>query len=348
MDRQTQRAEIEKLFQNSFPRPTPPKDFNTETASDNELIKYGYLPRPPDSAPPKVKELWKHVTSLPFKIVEPQLSVVDTPFISQKVADESHAHSPGWVGAIMPPTSSNETFFQVMAEWNVPTVGPHWEILNIGKDHQGTSKDSIQAWVGWQSPQPDDPPDPWIPPFNSGAVIGTSSFCIVTNGQIIDQGAKAWIQWRETISLVNGLSVYPGDVVCGVVTNLQVSLDPHGPPDTGTWVTMYNKTRGTTTGLIRLPGVALKGSTAQWLVGHEPYLSYGNLGRADPRHGPVVFSNILAVTADKTTGQLNSTNVDLSSATVLDKEFLGTVYSVARQIDSQSLQITQLSDCVIL
>lgn len=213
MDLAAQRAEIEQAFQQSFPRPAPPKDFNPNSASNSDLIKYGYFPRPPDTAPQKLKELWEHVTSLPFQIVDPKIAVMATPFVDEAFTVRRNEDTPAWVGAIIPSPPSGEAFFHIGADWNVPSVGPPWWFPPVGVAGNVTIRYSIEAWVGWQSPQPDDAEPAWGPALNSGATIGTSSSCTVTNGEFVGQETKVWIQWRETISVVNGLSVYPGDNV---------------------------------------------------------------------------------------------------------------------------------------
>src|SRR5271167_4837773 len=102
MDISTQRAEIEKQFQKSFPRATPPTDFDPKKASNSDLIKYGYLPHPPDTAPQKLKDLWERVTSLPFHIVDPQITVQNSPFVGLALIAKPNVASPGWVGATIP------------------------------------------------------------------------------------------------------------------------------------------------------------------------------------------------------------------------------------------------------
>ncbi len=46
-----------------FTYPAPPADFDPNTASPEELIKYGFPPRPGEKADPALRAAWERISS---------------------------------------------------------------------------------------------------------------------------------------------------------------------------------------------------------------------------------------------------------------------------------------------
>jgi hypothetical protein len=243
MDSQSRRTGFEKFIEQN-PRPSRPENFDPKTANNSDLFKYGYLPRAPHDAPSKLKDLWEHVTSLPFRIVTPKFTLVDTPAkrppFPQRPPSvvQRNVSTPGWAGATIPSPPEGETFTMIGAEWTVPSVGAPWQSeFSLGAQESTDMMYAINAWVGLQTPQTNA--SGISPAPNIGAAIGTSSTCTIVPGLLLptNPSVQIWIQWQEMVMAIEpsqetdtNFTVDQGDSVWGIVCDLTtIAWDPVTP-----------------------------------------------------------------------------------------------------------------------
>jgi hypothetical protein len=278
------------------PRIKPPKDFDPITATNADLLKYGYPQRPDQDETPRLRAVWgRKVASAPrfvSPVPRPAAKLVHKP---SPRGVELNVNSPSWSGASLSNPPEGQTFYTVSASWVVPSGGipPTAAFLN------GTAPDGryeTTVWIGLDSNQS---------LLNPGLSCGTRSFCQVRGGAVISnsQFANSWYHWD---SLNFGIDVSPGDLVtmtaCGTAGGKVGSI------------TMVNVSQNTVSGVINISapaGTTFQGSNAAWFVGNiysttNPFSNFG----------ATFFFDTLAGT--RNADESNSQEHDLSAATLLN------------------------------
>lgn len=236
------------------PPNAPPEAFDPSKASDSELEKYFYPPRPDLAKAPLEYASWEK-----FSSQKPQFVKAD--FIERPVGGLDDNRN--WAGAVLHASRGNdaptkdEVFFRAVGTFTVPSVSPkldeHEKLLD--GDYR------IANWVGI---------DGWD---NQVALkVGVLSEFTVKRGQYDTPTQVAAIVFRgpdPNRIYNNGFSFFfvkPGDEI---IAHVWGSPGARGPSRASVW----NTTQGlySNTELIPGPGLELEGRTALWVfAGHSP------------------------------------------------------------------------------
>ena len=190
--------------------PPPPEGFKPMSASNSDLLKYGFPPRPDKNASPKASTMWAKMMSRPHNYVPLKFSI-NTDRVRHPQGATSNlptTTSTNWSGAVISSPPAGQTFYAISASWIVPDAYPPQSAKSGNTFKDGTYQCSV--WVGI---------DGWYGPENTELIqMGTSSRAVVTNGQVT-QSAYAWFEWYPAYESPIDFSVKPGDLihvlVCG-------------------------------------------------------------------------------------------------------------------------------------
>jgi len=243
----------------------PPENFDHTTASDDELDKYGFPPRPDATLLPEARALWDATMSVVQEYVPPDLTEVRIPGM---------LFSPTWSGAILDPRPSPALkFFMISSYWIIPNAYPPT------CKREGTYRCySFVAFDGWQEPRTPSPP---------ALIFGTKS--VVRDG---NHFAKVFLQ-------VNGcehdfcLRVMPGDLVTAYLWVLD--RPTISPRRFGVYLVNRN-TGNATRAQFDLPA-DFQGTTAEWILARQK-IDYGQVGVATealPNYGATFYHNTCAL-----------------------------------------------------
>ena len=246
----------------------PPADFDPLTATNTDLLKYSYPPRPDKETTPNLRALWERKVSTSPRFVTPSGKNIRELFTktSAQGFHELNLTSGTWSGAIIDKPPSGQTFYTITASWTIPNAGvPPASAFPNGRIPDGVYA-SIQ-WVGIDG----DPAS-----LDPGLSAGTVSYCQVQNGQVLPdtQYAQSWYQWGG-LETYAGIDISPGDLVtvtvCGIAGN------------TEGLVTLLNATENTVSGAISVPAptnTVVTGFNVAWSLGftyddNDPLANYG-------------------------------------------------------------------------
>jgi hypothetical protein len=245
--------------------PPAPEGFVPAEASDNELMAYGFPPRPDSDVHPELAEHWKQLMSRPMSAVPPQFAPMPGAVGEPPQAREATVGQ-GWAGSCVSPTAEGDTIAFVMGQWTVPHVvdpGARQD-RNACATWIGIDKypDILQAGTTQSVHRLDEPYGP-----------GRSTF--------------AWHQWwfREPPRPITTLTVSPGDTMfCMISVRSSVEAD----------VFMLNATTDTYTAFPKKApaGTSLVGDFAEWVLESPSDGSLGDL----PKYGEVYFDWCVART----------------------------------------------------
>ena len=281
--------------------PLPPAEFNPRTASNRDLVKYGFPPRPDKSKHPLLSAKWDRVMARPPRRLPSQLKVPTSnsqPAIQNK--DLGSLTINMFAGAIVQKPQDETPLVTVTGSWTVPNISPPPDAVlnNEGTLFvDGTYEVGMSVGLDGGGLMQFEGETVWA--FgNDGLWAGTSSRIIVVDGLITQQDAYAWIRFWSPDSAVplsptpwTDVLVSPGDTVTfGVCTPA---------PGVGV-ISAVNVTTGLTWRIER--AVTLQGYAATWLVG--PFATQS------PNFGYTWFYDLVASTQEK--------DHDLDDATLLN------------------------------
>jgi hypothetical protein len=118
------------IVENLFKAETPPKGFNPLQASNKDLFRYGYPPRPNKETNPLYYAKWEKHLSRPIRFIKPTLkrgpTNLKTNFRKPDSTQRGDANSSNynWSGAVLTNPPSGQYFDSVSASWIVPTAWP--------------------------------------------------------------------------------------------------------------------------------------------------------------------------------------------------------------------------------
>jgi hypothetical protein len=308
-----------------------PADFDPRKATDPELIKHGYPPRPKGDANPKLQALWERLIKRRFRIITPHLTKTESvhpPKIQGVNADNTTIS--GWAGATNTSLPSDWSFNFVCAEWTVPNATIYWANEVADGPHD------INACIGLAGTFTGTPSFPGSYPM---IALSTMSRCVVSNGVVQpgSQTAYAWFSsWSE--GFIVNVPVHPGDKVGASMYGIASG----SAPLTTTTFQFWNFTQGLYTSFNWNPP-EFRATICQWLVGAEPYLVDENLPSPYPLTTGLVYSNTLAIGINAE--QTESTEVDLTSATLLNMVQPGGGEAITVELGPESFEI---EECCIL
>jgi len=313
----------------SFTYVTPAADFNPHTASNADLVKHGYPPRPDHKASPKHRALWERIIKRRFRVISPELTTIESPGPAKTPRVEVKSlNTGGWAGALNSSLPSGWSFYEVGAEWTVPNATIYWS------DEVPNGPNQTNAYVGLAGTFTGAPKFPGNYPQVS---IGTTSNCTVSNG-VVEPGSQTAYAWFRTFSeaFYLNIPVNPGDKVgASIYGNASGSA-----PLTAATFQFWNFTQGLNTS-INWTNQAFRATICQWLVGSQPYLVDENLPSPYPLNSGLVFSNTLALGINA--AQTESTEVDLTDATLLNMVLPSGAESVTVVLSPESFEIQECS-----
>jgi hypothetical protein len=221
---------------------------------------------------------------------------------------------------------------QVGAEWTVPNATIYWsnEVPN--------GSNQTNAYVGLAGTFTGTPTFTESYPL---VALGTTSNCTVVDG-VVEAGSQTALAWFRSYGEVFELNipVSPGD---------KVGASIHFTGLGSTWLTtttfqFWNFTQGLSTS-VDWSIAGFEATICQWLVGSQPYLvdRKRTLPSRYPLTSGLVFSNTLATGINAT--QTESTEVDLTSATLINTVLPSGVESVTVELSPESFEI---QECCIL
>jgi hypothetical protein len=223
-----------------------PEGFDPLKASENELIKHGFPPRPKE---PRLLSEWEKVmhrlASMSF--TEPQFFRTNRRHLPA-IRDATTHTNPTWSGGVvsLPWPSSVDPegakFFIAYGQWTVPSVTPAGPISNFRRFH-------CSSWVG-------------IDGWNSNDVLQAGVHCAAqnTSAGVVETEVYPWFEWfPENEIRITDLIVSAGDSVSCLVsatssTTANVIL---ANSTTDKYVAVEMTAPGSTT---------LVGDTAEWIV----------------------------------------------------------------------------------
>src|SRR5271170_191023 len=295
----------------------PPGIFDPVTASDPDLEKYGFPPRP-DPALLESRALWEETVSQPLEYVE------------SKFVDEIYPGvllSPTWSGAILKSSSPQSPlrpppfkgFRSISSYWIIPNAYPPYDCTPpVGSPQSNYRCYTFVAFDGWQDNSGDPP----------ALILGTKSESESHTATVFVQ-----IDGKE-IDL--SLPVMPGDLVTAHLWVLAI------PGRFGIFVVNRN-TGKATRATFNLPR-DFKGKTAEWIVARQN-IDYGYVGKATeilPNYGATFFHKTCAwgngheFTVDQ--GQL----IDMVASPQVyprDSKYYGQIISTAEHIRKNILLV---------
>jgi hypothetical protein len=221
----------------------PPMGFDSQTASQAALRRYGLPRRPDPDTEPKLAALWKQVFDRPTTYIKAQLAVDPLMSRPRPAAPPISGPVPGsWGGAHVTANSSDtDPMIMVSAQWVVPTVYP----LN-----QTGEEVFLAFWVGL---------------FGGGSLLQAGVMAEVyadTSKPVAWTAVTEWysMKYEDPTKSVANFPVAPGDTVSFLVCARE--------PNVG-YVSMSNVSRGLHTSLPVIPShddLALVRPEAVWAV----------------------------------------------------------------------------------
>ncbi|MCJ1484780.1 hypothetical protein MMC06_004953 [Schaereria dolodes] len=273
-----------------------PKGFDPTKSSDQDLIKYGYPPRPDEKETPLHFKKWTALVSRKPQPVYPEFKINPSgrqPVKNVNLDRAANGTSNNWSGAVQLSPPSGSTFNTVSASWVVPNAWPPVSAFNTSTGQWNDGSWETVSWVGI---------DGWSPPQQSILQAGTKSIVSVSNGTVTHT-SFAWFEWFPAFEIqFSNFIVNPGDTVHVMVC---------APTSTTGVASVMNISANTaTTTPIDAPSAAtaLLGQNAEWIL--EDDSSGGSLTPfAD--YGATFFFDCLAAAS-------NNTEVNLTNATLID------------------------------
>jgi hypothetical protein len=256
-----QRAPIvsEKVAQNeiktNLPEVTtkvgPPDTFNPLTASDEDLAKFGFPPKPKKDAAPKAFASWAKAVQAPQHRIVPQLEHTEIhhgPANGVKAGPSNgFSYSYNWSGFADFNSStswwSNNAMYFVYAEFEVPVAQQAFGACNGYWDY-GSS------WVGI-----DDGPDV----LQAG--IEYDALCYYFFGSPVrSQFYSPWFEWYPNGSYrINNLPIAPGDEIF-------VEVWSTSPTYGHAYLLNYSTNSSVSVDFYAPYGTSLIGNVAEWVV----------------------------------------------------------------------------------
>jgi peptidase A4-like protein len=250
--------------------PEPPHGFIPLYASDEDLSKHGFPPRPDGRLAPHVLAEWEKTFSRPLRRAQVELREIpgvrhgpNRPQGQPPRKGEliTNALSSNWSGAVVVPTS-RAPINLVVGWWTVPDVYPRQGFLNEYSSH----------WIGI---------DGWF----STDVLQVGSECDVSF--FGGKSCYAWFEWFPAGSVyLFGFGVTPGDRLHASIVAISPTL--------GSVFLMNPATAHYVSFLLNAPsGTVLRGDSAEWIV-ERPEVN-GNV-QPLPHYGAVYFDSCFAGT----------------------------------------------------
>jgi hypothetical protein len=275
----------------------PPPGFDPLTASNTDLIKCGYPPRPDKTKNPKLRALWEREVSKPWEFVKPDFSV---PLLRAQVPRKKITFpaliSGNWSGACLPSPPTGTKFQTVTANWNVPEISPPASAyLGNGQYQDGTY--GLAIWCG-------------IDGFNPNNIVlqsGIEVSVTVTGGTPGPITVWPWFEWVPA----GPVSLMGPSVPVNVRDSVSVTICGVSGENSAL-VSFQNLTTGKTTGFQSYTapaGTTILGDNAEWIV--------EDFGLPFPNYTVIGFKDVYATSGQGNLLDYETDNLSLSSATYI-------------------------------
>jgi hypothetical protein len=335
MDEETRNRFRKELVGQLVTCPAAPEGFDRLKASNKELLKYGFPPRPNKDALPTHHAKWERTMSRPLTYVTPEFEILDSTTRARKntvpmkdaipppAGVEGAPNDTIWSGAVNTSPPAGQTFCSVTASWVVPMAYPPQsaKVGNGWKDGTYT----CAAWVGIDGFAGD-----------SGRLLQTGTFSTVIvseGGQITSQYAQPWFEWFPLVPSITypNFTVKPGDTVTCTVIGGRLGAT------TGlVGITNLGSNQITSTQVPAQPGIFLKGLTAEWIM-EDPVQQSNGQQFPFPDYGTTIFYDCMA---SSTNGDdTESAESNLAGANMRTLGAGGIALSTPIQITPQVMQV---------
>jgi Peptidase A4 family len=258
----------------------PPRGFDPVRASDEELRRHGFPPRPDAVTEPARLRRWESVVSQVQTIILPEFAPIPVgqqvtgPDVGPPVPPPTFGSLDNWCGVVAF-HGLNDPVKEVSGSWTVPNM------TAVAFQHRPFI---CASWIGIDGFTYHDNPD------GSGPVqAGTTR--LITSGLVSWDLTFAWFEWIPAApQAISNFPVVPGDIVsCDIVLNTPTEASIHLVNLTNLTMTAFTKT-----------GVAAKGSSAAWIV-EKPDV--------DPPGQPLQLGRFVSVFFDHCRAKLQSGHV---------------------------------------
>jgi hypothetical protein len=267
-----------------------PAGFDPLSASDSQLLHYGFPTRPDAQIAPEMRKRWERAFSGKFTYIVPTFREMPekTHGPRLRVEAEGTGTSSNWSGSVVFVPGAGQSFQWIEGRWTVPNPYPS---TSDGK------WDYASEWIG-------------IDGDGSGDVLqaGTETDALAVGGTL-QRESYAWWEWYPiSEQKITNLPVSPGDIMyCLICVHSATS---------GSFY-FKNASNGISTSFtVTAPaGTTLVGNCAEWIV-ERPSVN-GSLSEL-ANYGLVYFDEGYASFATGAPGSnQNSTGIDLGAGTFL-------------------------------
>ncbi|KAH0538754.1 hypothetical protein FGG08_004708 [Glutinoglossum americanum] len=296
------------------PLHAPPDGFAPGSATDDELKKFIYPPRPNPTSAPKHYAVWQQIASCRPQFVSSTLSEAEITGLEE---------ARNWSGAVLPSTPPDDRvpFDCIIGSWIIPNLHPR---RNANRTYK-TGDYQCYTWVGMDGWTNDDC-------VKIGVVLDLEVNVDDGGGTTQKRSACAAILFRGkaedtmTVHIFKDFAVDPGDFVTGWVW---VTEDDDAIVGNG-WICNRSSNKWVSASVDAPDGVTFNGTSAEWIVaGKSPNVADAPLF---PNYGATVFFNGLAHRKEDGTESMEGAMMvaaqDIKSSAVRDTNGV-IVYSAA-------------------
>lgn len=228
----------------------PPDGFNPLNASDEELARFGFPPRPDAQAAPKAYGTWQRAMVASKERLTPQLELTEMfsgPNRKHPVqnSEAGTGTSDNWSGSVdfsgATSYNSTTTFYYILAEYVVPVARQAYGACTGGWDY------SVQ-WVGIDGDGSNDV-------LQAGTQA--DAYC---SGSTTSTYYSAWYEWfPNSWTVISNFAVSPGD-------DMFVEVWHTSATQGYAYLVNYNTNQSVEIGFKAPSGTSLKGNSAEWIV----------------------------------------------------------------------------------
>ena len=225
----------------------PPEGFDPLQASDGDLAKYGFPPRPDINADPKAYASWGKAMRASKRRIVPQLAMSDL-YHGQKrngaPITESTGTTLNWSGAVAlsgaTSYNSSSTFYFVYGEYVVPLAEQAFGACTYSWDYSA-------SWVGIDGEGTQDV-----------LQAGTDSNAACFNYE--EASYWAWVEWAPRAeTIITNFPVTAGD-------DMFVEVWHTSPTQGYAYLVNLNTNQWADLGITAPSGTSLTGASAEWVV----------------------------------------------------------------------------------
>jgi Peptidase A4 family len=247
-----------------------PAGFNPDTATPDELARYGYPPRPGAGAPDEALSQWQAVTRPTLRRVVPGLLRTNRRHLPMSALhfDERNGtvDSLNWSGYAVVGGATSGAFYSVVGHWTIPTVQQPFGSCSGGWDYSS-------QWAG-------------IDGFDNEYLVqsGSEADAYCSGGRQATE-YYPWLEWLpgaefeiyQSVSPLEPLPFSPGDYV---VVHVWATRWVSGASQTGNLL-FTDATQDWQVSLVfssaSLDGTKIVGKSAEWIV-ERPTINTNLLG----------------------------------------------------------------------